>query len=141
MDTFRDGNIVKPYERLNQDQLAELHRASMAILKDPGIWCYNRRAAELFKANGAEVVLEESPSDTCWRVRIPEALIIKAIASAPSKIILGARAPPNRLDINAEIPRVYFGSGSERNIWLETALEEYVCATDNNRKRMLPRHT
>ncbi|MDX2499907.1 MAG: trimethylamine methyltransferase family protein [Deltaproteobacteria bacterium] len=141
MNTFRDGNIVKPYERLNQDQLAELHRASMAILEDPGIWCYNRRAAELFEANGAEVVLEESPSDTFWRVRIPETLITKAIASAPSKIILGARDPQNRLDINAEIPRVYFGSGSESNIWLETELEEYVCAADQNKKRMLPRHT
>ena len=64
MNTFRDGNIVKPYERLNQDQLGELHRTSMAILQDPGIWCYNRRAAELFEANGAEVVLEESSSDT-----------------------------------------------------------------------------
>ncbi len=141
MDTFRDGNIVKPYERLNKGQLDDLHRASMSILVDPGIWCYNRRAAELFAANGAEIVLEESPSATFWRVRIPEALITKAIAYAPSRIILGARDPRNRLDINAEIPRVYFGSGSESNVWLETEMEEYVCAADQGRRRMLPRHT
>jgi len=141
MKTFRNGNIVKPYERLNQEQLAELHQASMTILEETGIWCYNRRAAELFKAHGAKVAVEETHGDTYWRIHLPASLITGAIAKAPSKIVLGARDPDNRLELDAEVPRVYFGSGSETNIWLDTELEEYVCAADQDRKRLLPRHT
>jgi trimethylamine--corrinoid protein Co-methyltransferase len=141
MDTFRKGNIVEPHERLNHDQLVELHRASLAILSDPGIWCYNRRAAELFQANGAEVHLEEGTGAPCWRVKIPPALITENIAKAPSHIILGARDPQNRLDIDATVPRVYFGTGSETNVWLETELEEYAHGADPKKKRMLPKYT
>ena len=52
---FRQGTIVKPYQRLDADQIKHLHRASLAILKEPGIWCYNRRAAKLFADAGAGV--------------------------------------------------------------------------------------
>jgi len=141
MDTFRTGNIVQPYERLSQEQIAELHQASLVILADPGIWCYNRRAAELFQANGAEVRQEEGAGSPCWRVQIPARLITEAIAKAPSRIVLGARDPKNRLDIDAKVPRVYFGTGSETNIWLETEFEEFVSRTDGEDVRLLPKHT
>jgi len=141
MDTFRKGNIVKPYERLNHDQIAELHRASMEILQDPGILCYNQRAAELFMANGAEGELLEGTSGPYWRIRIPAELITRAISSAPSHLVLGARDPNNRLDINAEVPRVYFGTGAETNVWLETEMEEYRSAADPTASRLLPKYT
>ena len=52
---YRQGVLVKPYERLNRDHVKWLDDASLSILNDPGIWCYNERAANLFKAHGAEV--------------------------------------------------------------------------------------
>lgn len=141
MDTFRKGNIVKPYERLNKEQITELHRASMEIVHDPGILCYNRRAAELFESNGAEVREQEGSSGPYWRVRLPPTLITSAIAKAPSHLVLGARDPNNRLDINAEVPRVYFGTGSETNVWLETEMEQYTSAADPSMSRLLPKFT
>ncbi len=138
MDSFRQGNIVKPYERLDREQIDHLHRASMEILTDPGIWCYNAKAAELFGTHGATVDKEEGGGSPCWRVRIPEKLIMEAISRAPSHIVLGARDRSNRLDINAAVPRVYFGTGSETNVWLETEMEEYVAAAGGE-SRLLPR--
>lgn len=139
MDSFRQGNIVRPYERLDREQIDHLHRASMEILADPGIWCYNAKAAELFGAHGATVDKEESGSSPCWRVRIPEKLIMEALSRAPSHIVLGAREKSNRLDINAAVPRVYFGTGSETNVWLETEMEKYVAAAGDGEPRLLPR--
>jgi trimethylamine--corrinoid protein Co-methyltransferase len=140
-DTFRQGVVVKPYERLNAEQIELLHGASLRILQDPGIWCYNRRAAELFQQNGATVREETAHETAFWRISIPPKVVTEAIASAPSRIVLGARNPENRLVLDAEIPRVYFGSGSEANIWLETDLEEYVSTSDDQKKVNYPRHT
>ncbi|MCK5232772.1 MAG: trimethylamine methyltransferase family protein, partial [Desulfobulbaceae bacterium] len=138
MNDFRNGTIVKPHERLNQEQINRLHSTSMAILADPGIWCYNQRAADLFKQHGATVWQEETPASPCWRVQFPPELITDSLKKAPSRIILGARDPANRLEIDAEVPRVYFGSGSETNIWLDTEMEEYVSRSDDSVIRKLP---
>ena len=140
-EKFRPGVIVKPYERLNTEQLELLHGASLRILEDPGIWCYNKRAADQFKKNGAEVWEETAHEAAYWRIRIPASMVEEAIVSSPSRIVLGARNPDNRLVLDAELPRVYFGSGSEANIWLETEMEEFASTRDKERKIKAPRHT
>ncbi|MDF1614320.1 trimethylamine methyltransferase family protein [Desulfurivibrio dismutans] len=140
-DTFRQGTVVKPYERLNAEQIDLLDAASMKILEETGIWCYNMRAAELFAANGARVEDEPGAGAPCKRVYFPPAMVRKYIAMAPSKVVLGARDPKNRLVLDAEVPRVYFGSGSETNVWLETELEEFQSTTDPARKLTAPRYT
>ena len=75
IDTYREGVLVKPYERLNQEQVQWLDQASLSILADPGIWCYNERAAKLFQAHGAKVWEDERSISRCWRVTFPEGLI------------------------------------------------------------------
>jgi trimethylamine--corrinoid protein Co-methyltransferase len=139
-DTFRPGVVVKPYERLNAEQLDLLHNASLRILDDPGIWCYNERAAKLFGDHGARVREETAHDAKYWRIGIPAKMVEDAIASSPSRIVLGARKPENRLVLDAEVPRVYFGSGSEANVWLETDLEEFASTNGSGRKIMAPRH-
>lgn len=141
MTDFRQGNIVKPYERLNHEQMSRIHKATMAILDDPGIWCFNRRAVELFEKNGASSNYEEQNGTPCWRVRIPRELIENAIAKAPSRVVLGARDRQNRLELDAEIPRVYFGSGSETNVWLETELKEFVSSEDPSIRKKMPQYS
>ncbi len=140
IDTYREGVLVKPYERLSQEQVQRLDLASLSILADPGIWCYNERAANLFKTHGANVREEEGASSPCWRVTFPAGLIREAVATAPARIVLGARKPENRLLLDAEVPRVYFGSGSEANIWIETEMEEFVSVNDGDVKVRVPRH-
>ena len=60
----------------------------------------------------------------CPRIRIPDWLVDAALGSAPSEITLGAREPDNRLILDAEEPRVRFGSGAETNIWLDVQFED-----------------
>ena len=137
-ESFRHGVLVKPYERLDQEQIRCLDEASLALLADPGIWCYNERAAKLFKAHGAKVWEEESGSP-CWRVSLPAGLIREAVARAPSRFMLGARKQENRLLLDSDVPRVYFGSGSEANIWLEAEMEEFVSVRDGKATVLVPR--
>ncbi len=139
-DIFRESIVVKPYERLDEPQIRALDRASMEILADPGIWCFNERAAKLYGQHGADVSEEAESTVACWRIRLPRGLVREAIAKAPSRIILGARNPENRLVLDADIPRIYFGTGSETNIWLETDIEEYQSVSSPDKKAMIPVH-
>ena len=127
---FRPGIVVRPYERLEKEQIDHLHRASLAILKEPGIWCYNRRAADLYAGAGAAVREETEHGQPVWRVSLPPGLIEETVAKAPTAFFLGAREPSNRLYLDADTPRVYFGSGSETNVWLETKMET-LCGKDD----------
>ena len=139
IDRFREGVMVKPYERLDPEQVKWLDQASMSILNDPGIWCYNEKAAKLFKTHGAKVWEEKDKHSTCWRVSFPAGLVKEAVTQAPSRLVLGARIPENRLLLDAEVPRVYFGTGSEANIWIETQMQEFVSVADANNKCKVPR--
>lgn len=137
---FRNGTIVKPYERLDGDQIQQLHKASLAILEDPGIWCYNLRAADLFAAAGARVREESEHGRPVWRISLPAGLVEEAIGQAPSKFVLGAREPENRLLLDAETPRIYFGSGSETNVWMETEMQTFANADDPDQTLRLPQY-
>lgn len=138
-DRFREGVMVKPYERLDPEQIIWLDKASMRILNDPGIWCYNEKAAAIFKTHGAKVWEEKDKHSMCWRVSFPAGLVKEALSQAPSRFVLGARNPENRLLLDAEVPRVYFGTGSEANIWIETEMQEFVSVEDNGNRCMVPR--
>ena len=127
---YRNGTIVKPYERLNKDEIERLHKASLAILEQPGIWCYNERAAKLFENAGAKVWQITEFGQKVHRISIPAGIIEDALRTAPSQFYLGARDPANRLLLDSATPRIYFGSGSETNVWLETRMQTYV-STDN----------
>lgn len=116
----RPGVVVTPECRLSEDQVRLIDGLSRDMLEDPGILCYNRRAAEIFGHAGAQV----TPEAKCARVRIPGALIDRILASAPSRIVLGAREPGNRLVLDAHEPRVRFGSGAETNVWLDVSFAE-----------------
>ena len=122
----RPGVVVEPYQRLNLEQVERIHRASLSILTDPGIICFNRQAAEVFGDSGAEVLtsgLENVPS---WIVRLPERLVDEALAAAPKVVKLGARDENNCLLLDGSEPRVHFASGSEANNWLEVTAETFV---------------
>ena len=111
----RKGVLVNPYCRLTDSQIKLVDSVSRELLEDPGLLCYNQRADNIFKAAGAKV----EDAGKCQRIRISSAVIDKILKTAPSKIVLGARKPENRLILDAYEPRVRFGSGSETNVWLD----------------------
>ncbi|MEE8471148.1 MAG: trimethylamine methyltransferase family protein [Dehalococcoidia bacterium] len=135
----REGILVSnPYERMSKDQVEQIHNASMEILGDPGLTCFNKDAAELFNSFGAEVS-QVSPGDhPCWLVKIPQKLVLKALDSAPKTVKLGARNPDNALIMNGEVPRVHFISGSETNIWLDVDFPTYVKKSDPGTEIRVP---
>ena len=102
----------------------------MQILMDPGLVSFNRRASELFAANGAEVTSMSAGDHPTWLVKIPERFVLQALDSAPKIVKLGARNPDNTLIMNGEEPRVYFITGSETNVWLDVEFPTYVKKSD-----------
>jgi trimethylamine--corrinoid protein Co-methyltransferase len=139
-NNFRKSVMVKPFERLDQDQINLIHKASMAILEDPGLWVFNERAAKLLESNGAKVWEEFQGITPCWRVSLKEGMVKEGVAQAPSKVTLGARNPENKLILDVDEPRTYFGSGSESNVWLETEIEEFASTKDPSFKIKAPVH-
>ncbi len=125
---FRAGTLVNPVSRLDDPRLEAIHDASMSILEDPGLVCHNQQAAEIFQRAGCRVDPHDSGGAPV--VRVPRRVVMDAVQSAPSRVILGAREPGNRLVLDADVPRVYFGTGSETNIFLDTELEEFVSRSD-----------
>ncbi len=122
----RPGVLVEPYQRLNLEQVERIHRASLAILTDPGIVCFNHDAAEIFAGCGAEVIPFEQEGPTRWLLKIPEKVIMEALSAAPSVVKLGARDENNCLILDGNEPRVHFASGSEANNWLDVDIEAFV---------------
>jgi trimethylamine:corrinoid methyltransferase-like protein len=118
----RTGVLVEPYQRLKAEHIERIHRASLAILTDPGVVCYNRRAAEIFGDSGAEVSSIENSEVAGWLIKIPEKVVTGALQAAPGVVKLGARDANNCLILDGSEPRVHFVSGSETNIWLDVDL-------------------
>jgi trimethylamine---corrinoid protein Co-methyltransferase len=132
----REGILIKnPFERLTAEQVKELHDASLSILQETGLLCYNKRAAELFREHGADV---SDVTDTSWLVKIPASLVEKALESAPSTVTLGARNPDNALVMKGDEARVYLITGSETNTWLDTEFKTYVSKDTPSRELRLP---
>lgn len=118
----REGVLVNPHRRLSGAQVRLVDEVSHELLENPGLLCYNQEAAEIFKNAGAKV----EDAGGCMRIRIPFAIIDRTLVNAPSRIVLGARNPDNRLVLDAYEPRVRFGSGAETNIWLEVQFDGTV---------------
>lgn len=122
----REGILIKePFERISAHQVQRIHEASIEILDNPGLLCFNRQAAEIFSAHGA-TVNSVPGSENSWNIKIPAQMVEKALGSTPKKVTLGARNPDNALVMDGEIPRVYFITGSETNIWLDVDFPTYV---------------
>ncbi|MFP4176070.1 MAG: trimethylamine methyltransferase family protein [Candidatus Brocadiia bacterium] len=120
MQKQREGVIVEPEERLSSGQVKTIDGVSRELLEDPGLLCYNQDAAELYEEAGAEI---ESEDEDCVRVRISPQDLDTALENAPSKVVLGARNPDNRLILDADEPRSRFVSGSETNVWLDVGFD------------------
>jgi trimethylamine--corrinoid protein Co-methyltransferase len=110
------GTLVNPVQRITEQQVREIHHASLELLDNPGILCSNEEAASRLEDAGCRLNRVNNGADT-WRIRFPASLIEDNLAKAPKDVILGARKIENRLVLNGRTPEVYFGTGSETNIY------------------------
>ncbi|MDP6180821.1 MAG: trimethylamine methyltransferase family protein, partial [Desulfatiglandales bacterium] len=134
----REGVVVDPYKRLNQEPIERIHQASLQILMDPGIICLNKRAAELFGDAGADVTPITHDGKPAWILKIPEKIISEGIKNAPKKVTLGARDINNSLFLDGKEPRVRFASGSEANNWLDIDVETFISKNNPEKEINIP---
>jgi len=135
----REGILIeKPLERLSHKQVQQIHNASIDILNDPGLLCFNENAAEIFQVSGAVVSKVSGSNTPCWYIKIPEKLVSSALKSAPSTVTLGARNPENTIIMKGDEPRVFFITGSETNIWLDVDFPTYVSKANPNKETKIP---
>ncbi len=90
--------------RLTEEQLDLLHEASLRIMQEPGLRFHSEEALALFRKAGAAV------SDGNL-VRIPPALVQKALASAPRDLTIYDRGGRPALRLGGG--QCWFGTGSD----------------------------
>ena len=94
---FKGGQL----KILSDDEIEEIHLASLNILRRVGVAVYNPDAFQLLKNAGAYV------DEKTKIVKFPENLVMEAVRNTPSSFTLYARNPKNTITI--EDKKVYFG--------------------------------
>ena len=89
---------------LTEDQLYDVHVASLEVLERSGVRVDNAEAIEMLEANGA--YLEEGNI-----VKLPTHMVEKALDRAPAKVTLADRE--GKRTMRCEKNRSYFGPGSD----------------------------
>ena len=88
------------------DQLDEIHMATLDVLQNYGVGVYSDEALDIFEGGGA--IVDRGSS----HVKIPPYLVEDAIRSAPSTILLAGRVPEYDVTIQGgRIGFVNFGTG------------------------------
>ena len=108
MPNFHPDNLGSQRLNLNSltdDELDDIHRATLEVLEKTGIFIETDEALEVFDGAGAKIDRKNKI------VKISAQLVEDAIQSAPSKILLAGRDPKH--DKVLEVGRVHFTNFSE----------------------------
>jgi trimethylamine--corrinoid protein Co-methyltransferase len=95
------GLVGGTYKPLTEEQVKEIHQASLEILSRTGVQVDQPEALAAFERAGLSV--------NANRVWLSPAVVEDAVQSAPSRILLAGRKPEN--DLLLEGRRVYVGTG------------------------------
>ena len=95
------GLIGGQYKPLTDEQVKQIHKASLTVLAQTGVQVEEPEALRLFKEAGADVDGN--------RVRLPQSLVEDAVDKAPSRVVLAGRDPEH--DLILEGARVHIGTG------------------------------
>jgi trimethylamine--corrinoid protein Co-methyltransferase len=96
--------LTPQFRKLSNDQLAQIHNASLEILDRTGVCLYEEEALNLLKKAGVKVEDDN-------RVRIPPGLVEWALSIAPKRVVLCDRN--GRRVMPLERNNVFFGPGSD----------------------------
>jgi trimethylamine--corrinoid protein Co-methyltransferase len=96
-------NATVQFQVLSDHQKEEIFRAALAVLENPGVEVHNEEALEVLREQGAWV--------DGVRVRIPSALVRRALATAPSTFTVFSREGNPAKDIVIGPNRVHYGPG------------------------------
>jgi len=111
---------------LSDEQIEAIHNASLDILAQTGIVMKNEKARRLLLDNGAW--------ESEGRIKIPEYMVMDAIASAPSRIPMHNRL--GELTMPLEAGGVFFGPGSDCIFTMDVETGERRKATAEDIRRI-----
>jgi trimethylamine---corrinoid protein Co-methyltransferase len=123
----RPGFSGGQYCPLTQDQINQIHRASLDVLERTGLQVENERARELFRQGGARI--------DGARVYLSEQMVDKALALTPSRVLLAGRDMAN--DVVLEDKRVYAGTGGSPTMMLDLGADTVRPATLRDLQQMV----
>jgi len=95
--------LIPSLKVLSDDQVKEIHYATLEILRDIGV--------EIQDPSVRELLLDAGAWETSGRLRIPENLVVDALQKTPSRIPMFDRL--GNLTMPLELGKVYFGTGSD----------------------------
>ncbi len=98
----RVENRYPPIKLISDDQIEQIHRASLRLLQEVGMEVLHEESRRVLKAHGAEV------DESNQRVRFDPVLIEQSVAKAPSEFTLHARNPAH--DVKVGGPHVIFAA-------------------------------
>ena len=89
-------NPYPPFAIFSEDEIEAIHRTSLQILEEIGIKTLLPEARAIFQKAGAEVDEGEQ------RVRLPEELVMQAMASIPARVRLQPRNPERWVEVGED---------------------------------------
>jgi trimethylamine---corrinoid protein Co-methyltransferase len=105
----RLGPAGGQYQPLTQQQIQEIHQASLAVLERTGVHVEHEGAWELYRSAGART--------EGHRVYITTRMVERALETLPSRVLLAGRDPAQ--DVMLEGTRVYAGTGGSPTFVLD----------------------
>jgi len=85
---------IEPFKILKEEQIEEIHKATITVLKETGIKTDNKMALKLFEKNDCMVDYERNTA------KIPESLIEDCLKKVPNSFLVRARESDNDLVID-----------------------------------------
>ena len=118
---------VKPSIRmLSNAQIQAIHDSSLEILARTGI--------DMKSEAGRELLLDAGAEEPGGRIKIPESMVLKALASAPSRIAMHNRM--GELTMPLDESAVHFGPGSDCPFTMDLESGERRPATSQDVQRI-----
>ena len=106
---------IKPaYRMVSDEQVREIHYATLQILSQTGVVMQDPQ--------GRELLLEAGAWESGGRIKIPENLVMDSIEKAPSRIPMYNRA--GALTMPLELGKVFFGMGSDTTFTMDVETGE-----------------
>ncbi len=104
MNSGFKNQCMPSYRLLTEEQIQEIHRASLEILETGGVRVLNAEGVELLRAAGCRVKGQDL-------VLIPNWLVEEAIRSAPSRITMYSREGAEAMRLEGR--NIHFGLGTD----------------------------
>ena len=104
MQTGFKTQCIPDYRLLTEEQIKEIHQATLTLLEKTGVKVLNQEALQLLKNAGCRLVDETI-------VRIPSGLVEESIQQAPSHVTVYNRNGEVAMELGGS--NVYFGMGTD----------------------------